>query len=65
MSKKEQIEGIKLDIEVFENSTNLYLASDTRKTQISIVISEENRQAIINYLKQKLNDLKKESLQDE
>ena len=64
MGKKEQIEAIKCDIEVFENSTNLYFASNTRKTQIEIVLSESNRQAIINYLKQKLNDLEKEKDND-
>ena len=65
MGKKEQIEAIKVDIDVFENSILLYFASDTRKTQMQIVLSEENRQAIINSLKQQLKDLEKESLQDE
>ena len=57
MSKLEQIEAIKYDIEVFENAPNLYFASNTRKTQIAIVLSENNRQAIINYLKQRIKEL--------
>lgn len=64
MGKKEQIEAIKLDIDVFENSNLLYFASDTRKTQMQIVLSEENRQAIINSLKQQLKDLEKENDND-
>ena len=57
MNKLEQIEAIKWDIEVFENAQKLYFASDTRKTQIAIVISESNRQEIINYLKQRIKEL--------
>lgn len=60
MNKQKQIEAIKLDIDVFENAPTLYFASNNRKTQIEIVISESRREEIINYLKQKIKELEKE-----
>lgn len=60
MTKLEQIEAIKWDIEVFENAPTLYFASDTRKTQIKIVISKSKREEIINCLKQKIKELEKD-----
>ena len=60
MTKLEQIEAIKWDIEVFENAPTHYFASDTRKTQVKIIISKSNREEIINNLKQKIKELEKD-----
>lgn len=64
MSKKEQIEAIKSDIEVFESATNLYFASDTHRTNVKLIITESDRQELIERLKQKIKDLEKEQDDD-
>jgi hypothetical protein len=60
MSKKEQIEAIKSDIDVFENAPTIYFASDTHITKVKLIVKESDRQELIERLKQKIKDLEKE-----